>query len=148
MSGVAGRFGEFVGVTVAAIALGGCSGSAAEQPYMALVDIVQCRGEYEAECAYYYERNWLVFRQEALERHYISGYRLLRSEADSTGDFTLLLVTEFPDSATFAAVEDNFQPMMRELRPDGADLLNSVPRSDFVANSTNLHARPLEGTGQ
>jgi hypothetical protein len=134
---------QILGGTAILSAVTGCARAPDQAPYAVTVDVVECHAAYERECLHFYEQNWKVFREEALVRGFISGYHLLQAEADSMFAVTLLLMTEYPDSVTFARVEDNFQPMMRELRPDGLELLNEVPRSEFVANRTGYTARSL-----
>lgn len=134
---------HMVGGIILAAVLAGCGQTRREAPYAITLDVIECRGEYERECLHFYEQNWEVFREEALERNYISGYQILRTVSDSAGGLTLILVTEYPDSLTFAHVEENFQPLMRELRPDGPSLRNDVPRSAFVANRLGFSTRPL-----
>ena len=128
---------------VTLVAVAGCTRSSVQPPYAVTIDITVCQREYERECLYFYEHNWLVYREAARDRGFISGYQLLRAVADSAAAVTLVLLTEYPDSLTFARVEDNFQPMMKELRPNGPTLLNEVQRSQFVANQTALTMRPL-----
>ncbi len=120
----------------------GCTRSPVRPPYAVTMDITECRLEYERECLYFYKQNWLVYRETARDRGFISGYQLLRSVADSGPAVTLVLLTEYPDSLTFARVEENFQPMMKELRPNGPTLLNEVQRNQFVASQTALTMRP------
>jgi hypothetical protein len=119
----------------------GCTPAQDQPGYAVTIDIIECRPQYERECIHFYEHNWKVFRAEAFARNFISGYQLLRAIDDSNAAPTLLLVTEYPDSVAFAQAEDNFQPIMRALRPDGPSLLNGVPRSEFVGNRTAFTAR-------
>lgn len=126
------------------IVVTGCLQAPGDPPYATTIDIIECRPGYERECLHFYENNWKLFREEALERNFISGYRILRSAPDTTSAVTLLLMTEYPDSTTLADTENNFQPMMQELRPDGPDLLNSVPRSEFVAHRRGFTTWPLD----
>lgn len=128
---------------VAGLAVAGCTQPGDSVPYASTIDVVECRGELERECLHFYEQNWKVFREEALQRDYISGYQILRSASDSAGGPALILITEYPDSQALAHAEENFQPLMRELRPDGPNLLNDVPRSAFVVKRTGFNARPL-----
>src|SRR5690606_7094746 len=51
------------------------------------LDIVSIKQQYEKEALFFYEQNWKVFREEALNRKYISGYQLLRKPPDSIGHF-------------------------------------------------------------
>lgn len=132
------------GAALLIIGVTGCVEAPGQAPYATTLDIIECRPGYERECLYFYENNWKLFREEALDRNFISGYQILRTAPDSISAVTLLLLTEYPDSTTFAETEDNFQPLMGELRPDGPDLLNSVSRSEFVAHRTGFTTWPLD----
>ncbi len=131
-----------LGILASAVILGGCAHTPERSPYATTIDVIQCRDGYERECLHYYEQNWLVFREAALERGFISGFELLRTVDDTTG-VGLVLITDYPDSTAYAEVEENFQPLIRELRPDGPSLLNEVPRSEFVESRQALDTRPL-----
>ena len=92
------------------------------------IDTVEVKDGHIAEALYYYENNWSVYRAIALERGYISGYRLLRERAEDGGD-RLLLITDYPDEESHARREENFAPIMPE---DGSvKLLNSIPPVNF-----------------
>ncbi|QNL21789.1 hypothetical protein HZR84_07515 [Hyphobacterium sp. CCMP332] len=43
------------------------------------------------EPIYFYENNWKVFREKAIELNYISVYKLLISEKDSSNNIEILL---------------------------------------------------------
>ena len=96
-----------------------------------LVDFTKTKSGHRTELLYYLEQNWKLYRDSALARGYISGYRLLETAPDSLGDFDFILLTEFPDSATFHQVEENFVPMMKAIRPSGPVTLNSIQAADF-----------------
>lgn len=132
-----------LGILASAIIVSGCAGTPERSFYATTIDIIQCRGGYERECLHFYEENWLIFREAALEREIISGFQLLRSVEDTTGGVGLVLITDYPDSTAYAEAEKNFQPLMRELRPDGPSLLNEAPRSEFVENRLAFDTRPL-----
>src|SRR5690606_7421850 len=57
------------------------------------LDIVSIKQQYEKETLFFYEQNWKIFREEALNKNYISGYQLLRTPTDSTDHFHLILIT-------------------------------------------------------
>lgn len=130
-----------------ALALWGCGEPPEAAPHTTTLDIISCVPAFERECLHFYEQNWAQFRVSALELGHISGYQLLRTAPDRSGGLTLVLLTEYPDSVTYSRAEENFQPLMRELRPDGPALLNDVPRSEFVAGRQALvvHRSPREG---
>jgi hypothetical protein len=101
------------------------------------VDIVRVKGAYEKEALYFYENNWKVFRQMALEEKYISGFDFVKSPADSTGLFTIVLVTQFADDASYKNVESNFRGIMQKVSPAGPKMLNSVTRKEFIVSTTS-----------
>jgi hypothetical protein len=89
------------------------------------IDFVKTKQGKEAEAAYFYEQNWLHFRKEALKRSYIAGYQLLAVK-DSTADYDTMLITHYQDSAQYAAIEKRFTDVMKEIRPEGLKLLNTL----------------------
>ncbi len=102
------------------------------QSSIALINTVKAKQVYEKEVMYFYENNWKAYRQEALKAGYISGYQLIKSRPDSTGLFSVILVTQFPDSITFRNVEENFRPIMQKLSPNGPKMLNALKRNEIL----------------
>ncbi|MEM1403902.1 MAG: hypothetical protein AAGG55_11270 [Pseudomonadota bacterium] len=100
------------------------------QAGLATVDKVSIKNGNTAEATYFYEQNWRVFREEALAKGYISGFRLLES-ADEQGQPTLLLITEYADEAQYEGREAGFAAVMPA---NGTPkLLNSLMPRDFRA---------------
>ncbi|MCC6280516.1 MAG: nuclear transport factor 2 family protein [Saprospiraceae bacterium] len=108
-----------------------------------LADFTKTKAGHRAELLYYLEQNWKLYRDSALARGYISGYRLLETTPDSLGDFDFILLMEFPDSTAFHHVEANFQPLMKKLRPSGPVLLNSIKAADFREIKISKDARTV-----
>jgi hypothetical protein len=96
------------------------------------VDIVSIDARYRAEAEYFYRENWLAFRKEALKKGVITSFRQLKTPPDSTGRYTLMLLTTFADSTAFAHREERFAPIMKAISPNGPRMLNQVPRSAFL----------------
>ena len=107
------------------------------------IDIVRINAKYEAEAIYFYEQNWKAFREDALRQGVISGYNILRDATDSTGHFSIVLITEYPDSALFKARESNFAPIMKKLSPGGPRLLNNISAKAFAQYFFGLDARSV-----
>lgn len=99
------------------------------------VDFVRVKSGHRAETMFFYENNWKLYRDTALAKGHISGYRLLETTPDSLGDFNLVLMTAYPDSAALAKNEEHFQPILKSLRPDGPKLLNRLKPVDFRENA-------------
>lgn len=100
-----------------------------------VVDFVKVKSGHRAETLFFYENNWKLYRDTALAKGYISGYRLLETTSDSLGDFDLLLMTAYPDSAAYAQSEEHFQPILKTLRPGGPKLANHLKPTDFRENA-------------
>lgn len=94
------------------------------------VDLVRVKDGKVEETLYYYENNWKRYREAALERGYIEGYRLL-VDVRNPGAETVLLITEYANPAQYAAREENFA---RVMPADGTpELLNAILPGDFRA---------------
>lgn len=99
------------------------------------VDFVRIKSGHRAEALFFYENNWKIYRDTALARGYINGYRLLETKPDTLGNFDFVLMTAYPDSTTSAKSEEHFQPILKTLRPDGPRLMNNLQASDFRENA-------------
>lgn len=92
------------------------------------VDRVVVRNGLVQEALYYYENNWKVHREAALEKGFISGFRLL-VDARTPGAETLLLITDYATAEQYAQREEHFaQVMPADRRPE---LLNETPPAEF-----------------
>jgi hypothetical protein len=99
-----------------------------------MIDFVKIKNNKRQEALFYYENNWKVFRDVALEKGYIKSYKLLTTSADTTANFDLILITEYADSSQFKLSEERFQQIIKETRPDGSKLLNELKPNDFRQN--------------
>lgn len=105
------------------------SGVHAQQTTVMLVDIMRINGEHKAEATYYFENNWKLFRDEAIKRGVITGYQFY--ETDDDGQLEFVLITEFKDEEQFGNVEANFEPILKQLRPNGPVMLNDIKPASF-----------------
>lgn len=96
------------------------------------VDIVKVNSKYQKEAEYFYKENWQAFRKMALEKKIISNYEMMQTSADSTGHYTLILITEYPDSLHYNKREKNFEPIMKSISPNGPKMLNNIDRKQFL----------------
>jgi hypothetical protein len=101
---------------------------------ISIMDFVQIKNGKRAETIFFYENNWKIYRDIAIERRLIKSYKLLATTKDSTTNFDLILITEYRDSLQFKASEDNFQKIIKETRPTGPKLLNDLKPNDFRQN--------------
>jgi len=119
------------------------NGSAQQNQPVSVMDFVKIRDGKKAEALYYYENNWKVYREVAVEKGLIHSYQLMITTPDSLNNFDLILVTTYKDSAQYLKSEENFQPLLKELRPNGPKLLNELKPADFRQNVFAKIARPI-----
>lgn len=79
------------------------------------------------EAKYYYQNNWKVLRDMALEKEYIDSYNLLFSEEGEVPHFILL--TSYKDKEQFDSREAHFSELIASL--GDLKLLNDLQPSDF-----------------
>ena len=107
------------------------------------IDFVKIKNDKLQEALFFYENNWKVYRDIALENGYIKSYKLLTTSPDTTANFDLMLMTEYADSSQFKLNEERFQQIIKATRPDGPKLLNDLKPSDFRQNSFFKQAETL-----
>ena len=101
-----------------------------ERP-VSVTDFVKIKNNHRSEAVYYYENNWLVYREMAKKKNQIRSYQIIQTSPDSNFNFDLILTTVYRDSAQFKAGESNFAAIIKETRPDGPKLLDSLKPGDF-----------------
>ena len=94
------------------------------------VDFVRILNGNEQEAVFYYENNWKQHRIKALDRGYISSYKLLVKTSDD-GNTDILLITGYASESEYEAREENFAVVMADRQGDGPVLLNETPPADF-----------------
>ena len=107
------------------------------------MDFVKIRDGKTAEALFFYENNWKVYRDQAIRKNVIQSYELVQAAPDTLNNFDLVLVTVYKDSAQYANSEENFRPILKELRPNGPLLLNDLKPDDFRKNVFVKIAKPL-----
>lgn len=96
------------------------------------VDIVKVDARYQKEAEYFYRENWQAFRKKAMEKKLISGFEMMQTPTDSTGHYTLILITRYQDSSSYHSREKNFEPIMQSISPNGPKMLNRIDRKQFL----------------
>jgi predicted enzyme related to lactoylglutathione lyase len=107
------------------------------------MDFVGIENNKRAEALFFYENNWKVYRDIAIERGLIKSYSMVTTPSDTTADFDLILLTEYSDSLQFKSSEENFQKIIKETRPNGPKLLNDIKPIGFRENLFFKEARVL-----
>ena len=101
---------------------------------VAVYDFIKIKNGKNKEAMYYYENNWKFYRDIAIKKNIITGYRMVSCQPDSLAGFNLILITEYADSAAYTKSEERFSEIIKGLRPNGPLLLNEIKPADFREN--------------
>ncbi len=82
-----------------------------------------------AETKFYYKNNWEQHRQKAQSKGYIESYMLLETEPSEQAPFHFMLITTYPNQASYDQREQNFRPLIDAA--GGRKLLNDKQPSEF-----------------
>lgn len=124
---VSGFFLSFILITVS-------PASAQNNHTVTIMDFVKIKDGKTTETLFFYENNWKLYRDLAIKKNIIQSYKLVRAIPDTLNNFDLILITVYKDSAQYAGSEQNFRPILKELRPNGPLLLNELKPNDFRQN--------------
>ncbi len=108
-----------------------------------LADFVKIKNGLRDEAIYYYENNWKLYRDEAKKKGVIDSYELVAASSEKNADFDLILITRFRGEDQFRNVEKNFEPILKQLRPNGPILKNDRKPTDFRQNVFLYQGRSL-----
>ena len=78
------------------------------------IDFVQILNENKAEATFYYQHNWKVLREMALEKDYIDSYQLLETPYSEEAPFHLMLITTYDSQEQYDLREDHFGELIKE----------------------------------
>ena len=95
-------------------------------------EFVEILANNREEAVYYFENNWKVLREMALERDYLVSYDLLETNYADDTPFHLVLQTTYANQEQFAQREERFSLLISELGP--LNLLNELKPADFRAS--------------
>ncbi len=93
------------------------------------IDFVAILNNNRAEATYYYENNWKVLRDMAVERGYIDSYLLLETPYSPEAPFHLMLVTTYKNQKQYKNREENFSGLIEEIGE--LKLLNQKDPKEF-----------------
>lgn len=111
------------------------------------MDFVKIKDGKRDETIYFYENNWKLYRDEAKKRGFIDSYELIETKSEKHADFDLILITRYNGEEQMKNSEKNFEPILKELRPNGPALKNAVQPADFRVNVSFYTGRPLLSAG-
>lgn len=89
------------------------------------IEMVKIKNGNKAEALYYFEHNWKVLREMAVEKGYIDSYQLLYEKRE----FDLLLITTFTDQKQYDKREDYFAELIQ--KAGSLKLLNDKKPTEF-----------------
>ncbi|WP_439882137.1 hypothetical protein ACSX1A_03030 [Pontibacter sp. MBLB2868] len=93
------------------------------------MDFVKIVNGKREEALFFYQNNWLPFREAAYQNGWIKGFQLL--ESLGTDEYDLILITEYQDAAQQAAIEEHFTSWQKK---HPIILLNELRPPDFRQN--------------
>jgi hypothetical protein len=93
------------------------------------MDFVAVLNDNHDEALYYYQNNWALIRERAMNHGYIESFQLLQTPFDQEAPFHLVLITSYPSLEHYENREANFQRVMGKLQ--GPDFLNDKRPADF-----------------
>ena len=96
------------------------------------VDMVEVLNGNQAEAEFYYENNWKVLRDQAMEKGYIHSYQLIKTEPTEDLPVSLMLITTYKDMAQYEQAEENFGKLIEA--SGGLKLLNDKKPGEFRKN--------------
>lgn len=96
---------------------------------LSTIEFVQILNENEEEALYYYQNNWKVLRDMAIEKGYIVSYQLMQTQPSDDAPFQIMLITTYPDQHQYDLREDHFAELIEVKGP--LVLLNRKKPSEF-----------------
>jgi len=98
------------------------------------IDFVKIKDGKRDEAIYFYENNWRFYRAEAVKRGLIDSYELIDARSDRETTFDLILITRYRGEEQFKNRETAFDPIIKELTPNGPFLKGTSKPDDFRQN--------------
>ena len=105
--------------------------SAVEAPIYTVMEFVKFKDGRRKEAEFFYENNWKLYRDAALKRNVIASYDIVPADDEAKGAYDLVLITRYRGKEQLDASEKNFEPILKELRPEGPLLLNEIKPADL-----------------
>jgi hypothetical protein len=78
------------------------------------IDFVQILNDNKEEAIYYYQNNWKILREMAIEKEYIKSYQILETPVSESESFQLMLITTYKNTIQYDLREDHFAKLIKE----------------------------------
>ncbi|AXG67940.1 hypothetical protein KORDIASMS9_00122 [Kordia sp. SMS9] len=96
------------------------------------VDFVQIVNENKAEAMFYYEYNWKVLRNMAMQKKYIHSFEIMETSYSAAAPFHLMLITTYNNKEQYEQREKHFQELIK--LNGKLNLLNDKKPAEFRKN--------------
>lgn len=96
---------------------------------VSIIDFVQIINDNKEEVIYYYQNNWEILRQLAIDKNYIDSYQLLETPYSEEAPFHLILITTYKDEDQYKLSEERFDQLIEQKGP--LKLLNNKKPGEF-----------------
>ncbi|TGV01581.1 hypothetical protein [Flavivirga rizhaonensis] len=93
------------------------------------IDFVQILNDNTEETVYYYQNNWKVLRNMAIDKKYIHSFQILETQANKDAPFHLMLITTYLNEEQYKLREDHFSELIKE--KGKLELLNDKKPGEF-----------------
>jgi len=107
-----------------------CFGAFAQKTdQLSTIDFVQVLDDHHEEAHYYYQQNWKVLREMAVEKGYIASFQILETSPSEEAPFHLMLITTYANPMQYEKREAHFEELIKESGP--LKLLNDLKPTAF-----------------
>jgi len=93
------------------------------------IDFVQIVDNNKAEALYYFQNNWQVLRNMAIEAGYIHSYQFLETPVNEGEPFEFMLITTYLNHEQYKLREEHFLELIN--KSGDLKLLNDKQPADF-----------------
>jgi hypothetical protein len=93
------------------------------------VEFVQILNDNKEEAIYYYQNNWKILREMAMEKEYIHSYQVLETQSSEPEPFQLVLITTYLTKEQYNLRELHFGELIRLKGP--VKLMNNKKPEEF-----------------
>lgn len=77
------------------------------------IDFVEALDGYKAEALFYYQNNWQVLREMALEKGYIQAYQFMEVPYSKEMPYHFMLITTYANKEQYDKREANFEKLIK-----------------------------------
>ncbi|MEM9338215.1 MAG: hypothetical protein AAGA66_05765 [Bacteroidota bacterium] len=93
------------------------------------MDFVQILNGNKAEAVYYYQNNWKILREMAVEKAYIHSYQVMETPFSEDAPFHMILVTTYGNRKQYDLREGHFEELINE--KGALELMNEKKPGEF-----------------